>query len=148
MMETKPKFTPNRDLKRMDQVRQVLRYHHYALNTEKTYCKWILRYIRYFGAHRHPSEMGAKEVETFLSHLATTDKVSAATQRQARDSIVFLYKKAARIAECACRRPLLKNLRRNWRPCGAFTLQTLPKGSARPGCRKALQNRSVQALAI
>jgi site-specific recombinase XerD len=83
MMETKPKFTPNRDLKRMDQARQVLRYHHYARNTEKTYCKWIPRYIRYFGAHRHPSEMGAKEVETFLSHLATTDKVSAATQHQA-----------------------------------------------------------------
>ena len=91
-METKPHFTPNRDLKLMDRVRKVLRYHHYALNTEITYCKWILRYIRYFGVHRHPTEMGAKEVEIFLSHLATTDKVSAATQRQALNSIVFLYK--------------------------------------------------------
>ena len=91
-METKTKFTPNPDLKLMDQVRQVLRYHHYAFNTEKTYCKWILRYIRYFGIHRHPTEMGSKEVETFLSHLATTDKVSAATQRQALNAIIFLYK--------------------------------------------------------
>jgi hypothetical protein len=45
-METKPKFTPNRDLKFIDQVREVLRYHHYAFTTEKTYCKWILKYIR------------------------------------------------------------------------------------------------------
>ena len=82
-METKPKFTPNRDLKLMDQVRQVLRNHHYSFNTEKTYCKWILRYIQYFGVHRHPGKLGAKEVETFLSYLATTKKVSAATQRQA-----------------------------------------------------------------
>ncbi|MDX2453426.1 phage integrase N-terminal SAM-like domain-containing protein [Desulfosarcina sp.] len=76
----------------MDQVRQVLRYHHYAFNTEKTYCKWILRYIRYFGVHRHPGKLGAKEVETFLSYLATTKKVSAATQRQALNAIIFLYK--------------------------------------------------------
>ena len=91
-METKPKFTPNPNLKLMDQVRQVLRYHHYAFNTEKTYYKWILRFIRYFGANRHPREMGAKEVETFLSHLATTNKVSASTQRQALNAIIFLYK--------------------------------------------------------
>ena len=91
-METKPKFTPNPNLKLMDQVRQVLRYHHYAFNTEKTYCKWILRYIRYFGMHHHPRELGAKDVETFLSHLATSQKVSAATQRQALNAIIFLYK--------------------------------------------------------
>lgn len=47
--------------------------------------------IRYSGIHRHPREMGANEVATFLSHLATTDMVSAATQRQALKGIVFLY---------------------------------------------------------
>ncbi len=62
-METKPQFTPYRDLKLMDQVRQVQRYDHYALNTEKTYCKWILRYIQYFGVHRHPRKLSAKDVE-------------------------------------------------------------------------------------
>lgn len=76
----------------MDQVRQVLHYHHYALNTEKTYCKWIVKYIRYFGVHRHPQEMGAKEVEAFLSHLVPAQKVSAARQPQARNAIIFLYK--------------------------------------------------------
>ena len=41
--------------------------------------------------------MGAKEVETFLSHLATSKKVSAVTQRQALNAIVFLYKQVPHI---------------------------------------------------
>nr|WP_299982738.1 phage integrase N-terminal SAM-like domain-containing protein [Desulfobacula sp.] len=32
----------------MDQVRQVLRYHHYAYQTEETYCRWIAHYLRFF----------------------------------------------------------------------------------------------------
>ena len=43
----------------------------------------IIRYIKHFGAKRHPREMGVREIEPFLSHFATTEKVSAATQRQA-----------------------------------------------------------------
>ena len=43
--KNKPKFHPNPKLKLMDQVREVLRYHHYAYRTEQTYCQWILRYI-------------------------------------------------------------------------------------------------------
>lgn len=91
-MENKHNFTPDPRLKLMDQVRQVLRYHHYAIATERTYCKWILWFIHHFGAHRHPRDMGAVEIEAFLSHLASTDKISAATQRQALNGIVFLYK--------------------------------------------------------
>jgi len=90
-METKPHFTPNRDLKLMDQVRQVLRYHHYALNTEKTYCKFILMYIRCLDAIRHPRQLSSKENETFLSYLAATENVAAATHGQALNA-VFLYK--------------------------------------------------------
>ena len=48
-MEQRPKFKPDPQLKLMDQVRQVLRYHHYSYRTEKTYCAWILRYIKYHG---------------------------------------------------------------------------------------------------
>ena len=91
-METKHNFTPDPGLKLMDQVRQVLRYHHYAITTERTYCKWILRFIYHFDARRHPRDMGAVEIESFLSHLASTEKVSAATQRQALNAIIFLYK--------------------------------------------------------
>ena len=70
-MENKPKFHPNPKLKLMDHVREVLRYHHYAYRTEQTYCQWILRYIHHFGGRTHPRYLGAKDVEEFLSHLAT-----------------------------------------------------------------------------
>ena len=76
----------------MDQVRQVLRYHHYAYRTEQTYCDWIVRHIKYFGAKRHPRDMGKTEIESFLSNLATRQKVSASTQRQALNAIIFLYR--------------------------------------------------------
>ena len=91
-MENKSKFRPDPDLKLMDQVREVLRYHHYAYRTESTYCDWIVRYIKYFGAHKHPRDMGKTEIDAFLSHLATERKVSASTQRQALNAIIFLYR--------------------------------------------------------
>jgi hypothetical protein len=76
----------------MDQVRQVLRYHHYAYRTENTYCDWIVRYIKYFGAKKHPRNMGKTEIDAYLSHLATERKVVASTQRQALNAIIFLYR--------------------------------------------------------
>jgi len=100
-MENKPKFHPNPKLKLMDQVREVLRYHHYAYRTEQTYCQWILRYIHHFGGKTHPRHLGAKDIEVFLSHLATEGKVSGATQRQALNAIV------AQIASVLDRAPVL-----------------------------------------
>ena len=87
-MENKRKFRPDPHLKLMDQVRQVLRYHHYAYRTENTYCDWIVRYIKYFGAKKHPRDMGKTEIDAYLSHLATERKVSASTQRQALNAII------------------------------------------------------------
>jgi integron integrase len=92
-MENKTKkFTPNPGLKLMDQVRETLRYYHYARSTERTYCYWILKYVYFYGSQTHPKEMGAKEVERFLSHLATHGKVATSTQRQALNALVFLYR--------------------------------------------------------
>lgn len=91
-MENKPKFKPDPDLRLMDQVRQVMRYHHYAYRTETTYCEWILRFIRYFGSKIHPKDMGKTEIESFLSHLAVKGNCSASTQRQALNALIFLYR--------------------------------------------------------
>ena len=92
-MENSKKFRPDPKLRLMDQVREVLRYHHYAYRTEQTYCDWIMRYIRYHGGKIHPRKMGKKEIEAFLSHLAVQQNVAASTQRQALNAIVFLYKR-------------------------------------------------------
>lgn len=90
--KSKPKFKPNPSLKLMDQVREVLRYHHYAYRTEQSYCQWILRYIRFHGGKTHPKELGVQHVERFLSNLVTEGKVAASTQSQALNAIVFLYR--------------------------------------------------------
>ena len=91
-MENKPKFRPDPDLKLLEQVREVLRYNHYAYRTESAYCQWILRYIHFYGGKTHPKELNAKHVEKFLSHLTKKGNVSAATQRQALNALVFLYR--------------------------------------------------------
>lgn len=62
--------------KLMDRVVESLRVHRYALSTERTYCHWIKRFILFHGK-RHPSTMGAAEVEAFLTHLATAERVAA-----------------------------------------------------------------------
>ena len=82
----------------MDQVREVLRYHHYAYRTEQAYCDWILRYIKYHGSKNHPEKMGKKEIEGYLSYLASKRNVAASTQRQALNAIIFLYKHVLDIA--------------------------------------------------
>ena len=76
----------------MDQVRQVLRYHHYAYRTEQTYCDGITRYIRYHGSRIHPRDMGKREIEAFLSHLVVRQNVAASTQHKALNAIIFLYR--------------------------------------------------------
>jgi len=76
----------------MDQVRQVLRYHHYSYRIEQTYCDWIIRFVKFQGYQKQPKDMGMPEIEAFLSNLATDRKVAASTQRQALNALVFLYK--------------------------------------------------------
>lgn len=78
--------------KLMDQVRVALRTRHYSRRTEETYASWIKRFIFFFNAKRHPAEMGATEVNQFLSHLAIKENVSASTQNQALSALLFLYR--------------------------------------------------------
>jgi integron integrase len=79
----------------MDQIREVLRVKHYSLRTEEAYIGWVLRFLKF---HRdlsrewiHPRDLGSAEVVGFLNHLATAQAVSASTQNQALNAIVFLY---------------------------------------------------------
>jgi hypothetical protein len=73
-------------------VREKLRTLHYSYRTEQQYLQWVRRYIL-FHQKRHPREMGAPEVEAFLSHLAVVRKISASTQNQALAALLFLYQK-------------------------------------------------------
>jgi len=81
----------------LDQVRDKLRKLHYSHRTEEAYVGWIKRFI-WFHNKRHPKDMGAAEVEAFLSNLATRRGVSASTQNQALCGLLFLYKQVFGIA--------------------------------------------------
>ena len=75
----------------LDQLRSAIRVRHYSRFTEKAYVYWVRFFIRYHHL-RHPREMREPEVEKFLGFLATERRVSASTQNQALNAIVFLYK--------------------------------------------------------
>ena len=90
-MENKAKFKPNPKLKLLDQVKEALRYYHYAYRTEYTYCEWIKRYIQ-FNGKKHPANLSSRDVERFLSYLASKKQVAASTQRQALNALAFLYR--------------------------------------------------------
>ncbi len=75
----------------LDRVRQAIRTRHYSPRTEQAYVHWIRRYIFFHGV-RHPAAMGKQEINTFLSHLAVGERVSASTQTQALSALVFLYR--------------------------------------------------------
>jgi hypothetical protein len=76
--------------KLLAQVREALRTRHYSLRTEKMYVHWIKRFI-FFHHKRHPLEMGEAEIGQFLSSLARESHVSASTQNQALNALLFLY---------------------------------------------------------
>jgi len=79
----------------LDQVRQAIRTRHYSYKTEESYVHWIRRFI-FFHNKRHPAEMGEKEIAQFLSRLASELHVSASTQNQALNAILFLYREVLR----------------------------------------------------
>jgi len=76
--------------KLLDRVRDRVRRLGYAKRTEQSYTHWIKRFILHHGK-LHPAEMGAAEVESFLTSLAVERNVSASTQNLALSAILFLY---------------------------------------------------------
>ena len=84
-----------RQITLLEKCREVLRTHHYALTTERTYLKWIRSYVRYHGS-RHPKDLGPDAIEAYLTDLANRRGVAPKTQNQALNAIVFLYTKVLR----------------------------------------------------
>jgi integron integrase len=100
-------LVPNPKARLFDQIREVMRFHHYSYRTEKTYAQWVRRFLTFHRAPdrsgpesgwRHPRTMGGTEVAAFLSHLAMTRTVAASTQNQALNALVFLYEHVLQIA--------------------------------------------------
>jgi hypothetical protein len=75
----------------LDRLRRAARLRHYSPRTEDCYAEWAERYIRFHGL-RHPATMGAAKIEMFLTDLAVRGHVSASTQNQAFNALLFLYR--------------------------------------------------------
>ncbi|WP_298218059.1 integron integrase [Halothiobacillus sp.] len=116
--------------KLLDQVRDLIRTKHYSIRTENQYLQWIRRFILFHGK-RHPRDMGAPEVEAFLSHLAVSRDVAASTQNQALSALLFLYREVLGIDL-----PWLDNVTRAKRP------QRLPVVLSRDEVRAVLDRMS------
>ncbi len=91
-------------------AREKMRTRHFAWRTEQAYLQWIRRFVAFHG-RRHPRTLGVAEVEAFLTHLAVDRKVSASTQNQALQSLLFLYGKVLEVDL-----PWLANVTRAVRP--------------------------------
>ncbi|MEW6444483.1 MAG: integron integrase [Pseudomonadota bacterium] len=96
--------------KLLDQVRDRIRTKHYSIRTETQYVHWIRRFILFHGK-KHPMDMGAPQVEAFLTHLAVDGGVAAATQNQALSALLFLYREVLGVDL-----PWLDNVTRAKRP--------------------------------
>jgi integron integrase len=80
--------------KLMEQMRRVLRVQHYAFATEKAYCEWVRRFVKFHGMKsRADLTEGPRKVEEFLTHLAVVGQVAASTQNQAFNALLFLYER-------------------------------------------------------
>jgi hypothetical protein len=93
------RIVPNPEASLREQVHEVMRFLRYSPRTEEAYWHWVERFLRYHRVRthrgelvwRHPRQLGVAEVREFLTHLATALNVSASTQNQALNALVFLY---------------------------------------------------------
>lgn len=81
---------PASDVSLLDRVRRTCRRRQFSIHTERSYRRWIVRFVRYHDT-THPRHLDASDVQAFLSHLATDRNVAASTQNQALNALVFLY---------------------------------------------------------
>lgn len=75
----------------LGRVREVIRYKHYSIRTERAYVDWIRRFVNFHG-RKHPRKMGADEVRAFLGHLTSGLDVAVSTHQQALSELLFLYR--------------------------------------------------------
>ena len=94
----------------LNQVRDRIRRKHYSIRTEEAYLHWVKAFVRFHGL-KHPANLGAPEVESFLTYLAVERHVSSSTQNQALSGLLFLYREVLEIEL-----PWLDGIERSKRP--------------------------------
>ena len=91
-------MSTKKDKRLLDEVRDVMRLKHYSIHTERSYCDWIKRFVSYHKmSSRQDLKDGEQKIEQFLTHLAVETDIAPATQNQAMNALVFLYKRVLKI---------------------------------------------------
>jgi integron integrase len=91
-------MSSKKEKKLLDEVRDVLRLKHYSIHTERSYCDWIKKYVLFHHmTSRQDLVNGEQKIEQFLTHLAVNKNIAPATQNQAMNALVFLYKKVLKV---------------------------------------------------
>lgn len=139
--------TPHQDIadappkpRLLDQMRAAIRVKHYSLRTEKTYISWVRHFIHWSGL-RHPADMGAVEIEAFLSMLANQRDVAASTQNQALAALLFLYKQVLGVDL-----PWLDGITRAKKPARLPVVLSQAEVRAVLGCTKGVNGLIISML--
>ena len=91
-------MSSEKEKKLLDEVRDVLRLKHYSIHTERSYCVWIKKYVLFHHmTSRQDLVNGEQKIEQFLTDLAVSKNIAPATQNQAMNALVFLYKKVLKV---------------------------------------------------
>ncbi|WP_420070652.1 site-specific integrase [Syntrophus gentianae] len=79
----------------MKETQRLIRIKHDSINTERTYLQWIKRFLDYYAKTTNEESfnaLDASDFKNFISHLALKERVSASTQNQAFNAILFLFR--------------------------------------------------------
>jgi hypothetical protein len=74
-----------------NKIRTVLRLKHYSYNTEQTYLDWCRRYYQYCEKKKIDFK-SSQSVKNYLTYLAVKRDVAGATQTQAFNSSLFMFR--------------------------------------------------------
>jgi len=96
--------------KLLDRIKREVRRRNYSYSTEKSYCQWVVRYVRYHNL-THPRDLGNRDIVKYLNYLANECNLAASTQNQALSALIFLYEHVLQIPVGE-----LKNLKRAKKP--------------------------------
>lgn len=94
------RLVPNPKARLREQFHEVARFKYFSTRTEASYWQWVVRYLRFHrqaGQWRHPRDLAPGDIAAFLSDLAARQQVAAATQAQALNALIFLYREVLQV---------------------------------------------------
>ena len=84
--------------KTLEELEKVIRLKHYSLKTYEAYAGWVKQYIYFLRINSYKVDLlPSLKIEAFLTHIAETRYISASTQNQALNALLFLYKTVFKI---------------------------------------------------